>query len=265
MPYGAKNGTVNWMDFVSFGRGEDALLLIPGLGDGLRTVKGMALSLSWLYREYAKAYRVYVFSRRNALPEGFTIRDMADDLKGAMDALGLRRADVLGVSQGGMIAQYLAIYYPKLVRRLALGVTAARVNPVMEGAVNGWIRMAGAGDYGAIVRDMLLRMYSAEYIKRYGWLFPAVSRLTRPRERDVLRFINLARACLTCSSYPELDRIKCLALVLGGKDDKVLTCEASREIAGALGCELYMYEGLGHAAYEEAKDFNSRISRFFNE
>ena len=125
--------------------------------------------------------------------------------------------------------------------------------------------MAGAGDYGAIVRDMLLRMYSAEYIKRYGWLFPAVSRLTRPRERDVLRFINLARACLTCSSYPELDRIKCLALVLGGKDDKVLTCEASREIAGALGCELYMYEGLGHAAYEEAKDFNSRISRFFNE
>ena len=108
MPYGAKNGTVNGTDFVSFGRGEDALLLIPGLGDGLRTVKGMALSLSWLYREYAKAYRVYVFSRRNALPEGFTIRDMADDLKGAMDALGLRRADVLGVSQGGMIAQHLA-------------------------------------------------------------------------------------------------------------------------------------------------------------
>ena len=91
MPYGVKNGTVNGTDFVSFGRGEDALLLIPGLGDGLRTVKGMALSLSWLYREYAKAYRVYVFSRRNALPEGFTIRDMADDLKGAMDALGLRR------------------------------------------------------------------------------------------------------------------------------------------------------------------------------
>ena len=34
MPYGAKNGTVNGTDFVSFGRGEDALLLIPGLGDG---------------------------------------------------------------------------------------------------------------------------------------------------------------------------------------------------------------------------------------
>ena len=32
MPYGAKNGTVNGTDFVSFGRGEDALLLIPGLG-----------------------------------------------------------------------------------------------------------------------------------------------------------------------------------------------------------------------------------------
>lgn len=256
-----KDGTS--IDCVSFGRGSRPLVMLPGLS--FQRVKGAAPALRYMYREFGKSHRVYVIDKKNEVPEGYTVRDMADDTAYAMERLGLSDADVLGVSQGGMIAQYLAIYYPKLARRLALGVTAARVNPVMEGAVNGWIRMAGAGDYGAIVRDMLLRMYSAEYIKRYGWLFPAVSRLTRPRERDVLRFINLARACLTCSSYPELDRIKCLALVLGGKDDKVLTCEASREIAGALGCELYMYEGLGHAAYEEAKDFNSRISRFFNE
>ena len=145
MPYGAKNGTVNGTDFVSFGRGEDALLLIPGLGDGLRTVKGMALSLSWLYREYAKAYRVYVFSRRNALPEGFTIRDMADDLKGAMDALGLRRADVLGVSQGGMIAQHLAAAYPEAVGRLVLAVTAAWANPTVQAAAGRWAAWAESG------------------------------------------------------------------------------------------------------------------------
>ena len=160
MPYGAKNGTVNGTDFVSFGRGEDALLLIPGLGDGLRTVKGMALSLSWLYREYAKAYRVYVFSRRNALPEGFTIRDMADDLKGAMDALGLRRADVLGVSQGGMIAQYLAAAYPEAVGRLALAVTAAWANPTVQAAAGRWAAWAESGDYGRIVTDTAERMYS---------------------------------------------------------------------------------------------------------
>ena len=36
----------------------------------------------------------------------------------------------------------------------------------------------------------------------------------------------------------------------------------SQEIAEKLGCEIYMYEELGHAAYEEAKDFNKRIYSF---
>ena len=38
--------------------------------------------------------------------------------------------------------------------------------------------------------------------------------------------------------------------------------EASRELADQLGCELYLYENLGHAAYEEAKDFNARVLEF---
>ena len=37
---------------------------------------------------------------------------------------------------------------------------------------------------------------------------------------------------------------------------------ASSEIAEKLGCEIYMYEKLGHAAYEEAKDFNQRVLDF---
>ena len=39
-------------------------------------------------------------------------------------------------------------------------------------------------------------------------------------------------------------------------------CELSEKIAEKLQCEIYMYEELGHAAYEEAKDFNKRIYRF---
>ena len=245
MPYGAKNGTVNGTDFVSFGRGEDALLLIPGLGDGLRTVKGMALSLSWLYREYAKAYRVYVFSRRNALPEGFTIRDMADDLKGAMDALGLRRADVLGVSQGGMIAQHLAAAYPEAVGRLALAVTAA------------W---AESGDYGRIVTNTAERMYSEKTLRKYRPLYPILARTGRPRSLD--RFLIQARACLGHDARGELDRIQCPTLVLGGARDRVVG-DVSAELADLIpGAERYVYPDLGHGAYEEARDFNRRVLDF---
>ena len=39
---------------------------------------------------------------------------------------------------------------------------------------------------------------------------------------------------------------------------------SSNELAEKIGCELYIYEHLGHAAYEEAGDFNKRVLDFFN-
>jgi pimeloyl-ACP methyl ester carboxylesterase len=75
--------------------------------------------------------------------------------------------EVFGVSQGGMVAQYLAIDHPERVRKLVLGVTAARVNPVMEEAVGSWTAWAERGDYAAIIDDMMgERMYSAAYVKK---------------------------------------------------------------------------------------------------
>jgi hypothetical protein len=52
--------------------------------------------------------------------------------------------------------------------------------------------------------------------------------------------------------------------VLGGEDDKIVTGAASLEIAEKLGCDVHMYAGLGHSAYEEATDFNLRIKNFFD-
>ena len=51
-------------------------------------------------------------------------------------------------------------------------------------------------------------------------------------------------------------------LVIGGRKDKIVGGQASVELAEKLGCELYMYENLGHAVYEGAKDFNQRVYEF---
>lgn len=123
----AKNGRVRIgntdMDYVSFGKGTDILIMLPGLGDGITTVKGMAVPMAMIYRIYAENYRVYIFSRKNNLEEGCSTRNMAGDQAKAMKALGIRKANVLGISQGGMIAQYLAVDYPELVEKLVLAVT----------------------------------------------------------------------------------------------------------------------------------------------
>ena len=78
--------------------------------------------------------------------------------------------------------------------------------------------------------------------------------------KDFSRFIIQAKSCINHNAYLELDKILCQTLVIGGDCDKIVGVEASRELANKIKkSELYIYNGLGHAAYEEAKDFNKRI------
>ena len=101
------------MYYVSFGSGPKKLIVLPGLTDGLATVKGKAFILSAPYKKFFKDYTVFMFSRKNKMPEGYTIQQMAADQVKAMTSLGIDKACVLGVSQGGMISQYIAIDHCK--------------------------------------------------------------------------------------------------------------------------------------------------------
>lgn len=248
------------IDYAAFGKGEIPLVVIPGLS--LRDVKGAGWGLALMYRKLARDHRIYVLDKSAQIPEGWTVADLAEDTVAAMRALGIASADLLGISLGGMIAQEIAIRHPSLVRRLVLGVTASRINPTMKAALDHWIALAEAGDFGGIVRDMPIRMYSKSYARRYRLMFPILARFARPKDPE--RFVRLTCACLTCEAYDRLSMIGAPTLVLGGMEDRIVTAEASLEIAAQVGCEIHMYEGLGHAAYEEAADFNRRVKRFLS-
>ena len=264
MFYNAKNLTLKLdntkMDYVSFGKGKKNLVIIPGLN--LRGVKGSALPLAYMYRIFAKEYKVYVFDRKDDIYKGYTVEEIAEDICSAMNMLGIKNADVFGVSQGGMIAQYLAINHPELVNRLVLAVTLSKQNETVTMVIENWVEMSESKDYDALVIDMMEKLYSENYLKKYKWLIPIAAKFSKPK--DFRRFIILAKACLTCDTYNKLNLIKCPVLVLGGKQDKIVTGKASEEIAEKLNCNIFRYEDLGHAAYEEAKDFNSRIKAFLD-
>ena len=219
MLYGAKELklTANGIqfDYIRFGSGKKPLIMIQGLNT--RGIKGAALSLAYMYRIFAKEYTVYLFDRRPVVYDGITVRDMAADIASAMDALGLKNADVFGTSQGGMIAQYLAIDRPDLVRKLVLAVTLSRNNDTVKQVVGDWIEMAERGDMKRFVLDMAEKMYSETYVKKYRPLMPLLTILQKPK--DVKRFVILAKSCLTCDTYDILDKIKCPTLVIGGKQD----------------------------------------------
>ena len=268
MLYNAKNGTVTigtaTMDYIRFGTGKRTLVLLPGLGDGLQTVKGTALAMAFMYREFAREFTVYAFSRKNALPDGCTTRDMARDQAEAMERLGITRADILGVSMGGMIAQWLAIDFPEKTGKLILTVTCACPNPILEASVCEWVACARAGDHTAFMGSNLRRIYSEDYCRRNKWLVPILGKLTKPKSYD--RFFLQADACLTHNAYEHLHRIKAQTLVIGGEKDLALGGEASVTLAaGIAGAGLHMYPQWGHGLYEEAKDFNRVVLAFLKE
>ncbi len=246
------------IDTIRFGTGKKALIMIQGLNTN--GIKGAGLSLAWMYRIFAREYTVYLFDRRPEVPEGVSVREMAEDVAEAMDTLGIQNGDVLGVSQGGMIAQYLAIDRPDLVNRLVLAVTLSRNNDTVQSVIEAWISLTEQTDWKQLVTDMAEKMYSERYLKRYRPMLPLLISLQKPR--DANRFLRLARACLTCNAYVELEKIQCPVFVIGGRQDKIVTGAASEEIARKLNCECYLYDDLGHAAYEEAADFNQKVYDF---
>ena len=248
-------------DYIRFGNGAKTLVMLPGVGDGLKTVRGMALPFSLQFRELAKDFTVYVFSRRVSLPEHMSTREMAEDLNAAMEALGLRDAALVGVSQGGMIAQWLAVDHPDKVGKLVLVVTLSRPNETVREAIAGWTKMAERGDYRGIMLDTAERSYSEKRLRQARLAYSLLGSLGKPK--SFARFLTQAESCMTHDCYDRLGEIACPTLVIGGSEDKIVTGEASEELARAIpGSKLYLYEGLSHGLYEEAPDFLGRVAAF---
>ncbi len=265
MPRDIINGTVpvgnTQMCFARFGHGEKTLVVLPGLGDGLATVQGKALMLAGPYKPVFDEYTVYMFSRKNEMPEEYSIWNMAADQAAALHALGIRKAAVMGVSQGGMLALALALDHADLVEKLVLAVTAPCVNPLIKERVERWIGFAEAGDHKGLMIDTAEHSYSPERLKRLRRAYHLFGALGKPK--DYRRFLINARAILAFDASDRLSSVSCPTLILGGETDDIVGADASRELHERIqGSELYLYPGLGHAAYEEAKDFYGRVFRF---
>jgi len=249
------------LEYVAFGKGERPLVVLPGLSDGLSTVKGKSFMLSRYYRQFAKHFRVYVFSRRRELPAEYTTRQMAEDQAEAMNALGIEDAYVLGVSQGGMVSQFLALDHPEMVSRLILGVTTPKASVTLKTVVSGWMDMARAGDYKSLIIDTMEKTFTEKYRKKMRWLYPIISRVGKPDSFQ--RFLTQGQACIEHDAAEELESIHIPTLCIGGTEDHVVGPGQSEALAEAIpNAKLSTYPGLGHGAFEETKEFNREMLEF---
>ena len=160
-----------------------------------------------------------------------------------------------------MIAQYLAADHPELVEKLVIAVSTSQVNQKIHACLNQWIGYAERGRHKKLMISTAEKSYSEEYLKKYRRFYPILGILGKPS--DYGRFITNAKAILKFDASSVLKSISCPTLVIGGGEDQITGAQASYDLHYLIpGSELFMYKGLGHAAYEEAEDFYQRVFSF---
>lgn len=239
------------------------LLLVMGLGASLET---------WVAQQdaFAARHRVILFDNRGAgasesPPPPWSVPDMADDAVGVLDALGIARAHVLGVSMGGMIAQEMAIRFPERVDRLIVAVSFARPDPLRRAFLlfRRWARFQGA--------DLV-----QEGVANLPWLVsPAV--LNDPdRLEQVLGLVSgmplmsadayahQVDAILEHDTLSRLGQVRAPTLVLAASEDVLTPVFLSREIAAAIpDARLTILPRGNHAVQiEDPEAFNAAVLEF---
>lgn len=216
------------MYYEEHGRGRP-LVLLHGGGSTVRTSFGAVLP------RLARTHRVIAPEQQGHghtadLDRPFSFEQMADDTAALLEQLGVREADVLGFSNGGMVALQLALRHPGLVRRLVL-CSSFYAHDGLDPALRQGFEHASPADMPPPLREAYLA--------------------AAPRP-DLTAFVAKTVAMMTSfADVPEerLRTIRAPTLVMMGDRDVVSVEHAARLARLVPAGELAVFPGSGHGTY----------------
>jgi 3-oxoadipate enol-lactonase len=255
----------------------DIAYSISGAGEPLFLIGGYSMVKEMWTPQVAglgDQFCVITFDNRgvgeSTVPEAdFTIADMAADVVGVMDHLGIDKAHIFGVSMGGLIAQTLALDHGGRVRKAVLGCTSHGGRHAVAPEPEVMAILASLGDPNMpaeeAIRKRLPFTYSERFVREEAEKLEeqvALALRYQPTlagaqgQMKALSFFNVKR---------RLGEIRCPVLAITGDEDRMMPPENSRLIAeGIPGAELYVVKGKGHSFFQEKPDeVNLVLAAFF--
>jgi len=251
--------------------GENAgipLLLVMGMGGSCR---------GWLplqIPDFSRERRTLIFDHRGVGgsddPGGpFSTPQFAGDAVGLLDALEIERADVLGISMGGMVAQEMALRHPDRVERLILTGTFSRPDAKRRLLLEHWRDMTlGGAPIEVLIRERLLWTLLDETLEQTDLIQTMVEFFTRdgvPIDGNV--FARQCEACLGHDTADRLGEIRHQTLVLCGEQDRFTPLSLHRQLADAIpNAHLVPINYGAHMVMvESAEHFNRIVLQFISD
>lgn len=236
-----------------------------GAGFPLVMVMGLGGNKDWwgppLIAAVSKKYKTIIFDNRGTgrtdmTEANFTIKTMADDTVGLMDALKIPKAHLLGISLGGMVAQELVLNHPERVEKLVLCSTmCGPSHSVMNPEVVTQLQSGGRATPAEFAKAAMALLFPPEFAKANPKTIEEATRLMliAPTRTDM--YLRQLGATISFDTYDRLPTIKRPTLVMHGKKDILIPYQNGKIIADRIaGAKLVHFEKTAHALFSVETD-----------
>ncbi|MEO6212367.1 MAG: alpha/beta fold hydrolase [Vicinamibacterales bacterium] len=268
----AKSGTVR-------ANSQELYYEVHGEGQPLVLVMGIGYdSTLWTLAQVpalSKRFQVTIFDNRDVgrssqAKSAYTIADMADDTAALMDALGVKKAHVCGLSMGGMIAMEFALRHPDRLDRLVLtGAPGAPARQVFH-PIHTWNWVKANDKAGeTFAAQQFVYLFSTSFLRNKDAVQQTIAMLSNnPNVVSPAAYDRQAKAFLQYDALDRLSAVKARTLCIVGEQDVLTPVHECHEVADKIpGAKFEVIKGDGSShvvPIERPEDFNNLVMKFLS-
>lgn len=247
---------------------------LNGKGPYVVFINGLTMDVNgWILQvpDFSKRYSVLRYDCRGQGQSDkpdmeYTPEIHAEDLKRLLDKLSIDKAHIVGLSNGGMIAQHFAVNYPQRLGALVLVDTCSYIGTLLELIIKTWIKATEVG--GSELRyDVALPFLFSENFIRNNLEKILSLKETSVKTNPPKAVINLARGCLKHNIHERLSNITAPTLIIVGEEDILIPLKYSRILHENIkNSKLLVMRDCGHVPpIEKPEEFNKAVISFIKD
>jgi 3-oxoadipate enol-lactonase len=246
-----------------------------GTGDPLILIPYLAADhacYAFQIPDYAKRFTCISLDLRGAgetdKPEGvYSTELFADDVAAFMQAAGIQKAHISGLSLGAAIGMRLAAKYPDKVKSLSLHSGWTKTDPFLKTVVEGWQVTAKA--LGSVPEMIILGIFPwcftpELYAAKQDYIHSLADFVRGRPAQPLTAFLQQSNAVINHDAEAQLGRIVAPTQITFGRHDLVTSTRFADGMKNNIrGSELLIFEGCSHAPiYEKVEEFNQKTLAF---